>query len=32
MSSQYNGYYCNNLVYDEDVEGYERAVDRDEDD
>ena len=26
MSSQYNCDYCNNLVYDEEIEGYVRAL------
>ena len=32
MSSQYNCDYCNNLVYDEEIEGYVCDVDMDEDD
>ena len=32
MSSQYNSDYCNNLVYDEQIEGYVCDVDMDEDD
>ena len=29
MSSQYNCDYCNNLVYDEEIEGYVCDVDMD---